>query len=68
MDSVGHALALHVGGDLEVLEVVVGEVDDIASGGGAQIAQGIGHGGVAKRMGDGLSADPAAEKAQNGEE
>ncbi len=57
-DSVGYALVAHVGRDLEVLKIVVGKVDDIASGGGAQIAQGIRHGGVAKRMGDGLGIYP----------
>ena len=53
-DGVGYALLAHVSGDLEVLKVVVSKVDDIVSGGCAQIAQGIGHGSVAERVGDGL--------------
>ena len=57
-DGIGYALLAHVSGDLEVLKIVVSKVDDIVSGDGAQIAQGIGHGSVAERVGDGLGVYP----------
>lgn len=62
VDGVGHALAAHVSGDLEVLKVVVGEVDDVMLGDSAQIAQGVGHGGTVERVGDGLCAEPCSHQ------
>ena len=61
-DSVRHALAAHVSGDLEVLKIVVGEVDDVAVGRRAQIAQGVGHRGTVESVGDGLCAEPCSHQ------
>ena len=66
-DGVGNRLVAHVRGHLEVFQVVVGEVDHILVARHAQIAQRVSHGGIAKRVGDGLGAEACAHHEQHGE-